>query len=69
MKDVKKQFCKLISHKNHIKKSNNKCDIMPKVFLIVGLVAGIVTTALCIYSYIDNLAYRRKWKEYDDCGI
>lgn len=69
MKNFRKELGKLLlDEKEQIKKTQTSSTIA-KVILIFGIAVAIITTALCVYTYIDNIAYRKKWQEYDDCGI
>lgn len=69
MKDFKKELLRLLHEEKQQNKKNDISNTFAKVFLILGFATAIITTALCVYSYIDNRMYRKKWEEYDDCGI
>lgn len=69
MKDMRKKLCQLILNEEKQVKSCDTSSTITKVLLVLGFATTIITTALCIYSYLENRAYRKRWEEYDDCGI
>ncbi len=54
-------------------KNKNEVEIpkkqMPVVSLLLGIAVIATTTAYMIYRYSSDKAYRKKWKDYDECGL
>lgn len=42
---------------------------MPAISLLLGIAVIATTTAYILYRYASDKAYRRKWKDYDECGL
>ncbi len=52
-----------------MKKNDEKSQI-PCISLLLGLAVVATTAAYVLYRYAsDKAAYRRKWKDYDECGL
>lgn len=69
MKEMKRELLNIILKENKKQAKDEHISTTSKVFIVLGLATAIITTALCVYSYLENRAYRKKWEEYDDCGI
>ncbi|WMJ23956.1 hypothetical protein RBG61_04615 [Paludicola sp. MB14-C6] len=41
----------------------------PIISLLLGLAVVATTAAYLIYRYTSEKAYRKKWKDYDECGL
>lgn len=39
------------------------------ISLLLAIAVVATTTAYLIYKFASNKAYRRKWKDYDECGL
>lgn len=39
------------------------------VSLLLGIAVVATTAAYMIYRLMSERTYRRKWKDYDDCGL
>lgn len=54
-------------------KMNDSLEVSKKQIPIVSLLLGIAviatTTAYVLYRYSSDKAYRKKWKDYDECGL
>jgi hypothetical protein len=41
----------------------------PIISLLLGLAVVATTAAYLIYRYANERAYRKKWEDYDECGL
>lgn len=46
----------------------NKKSI-PIISILLGIAVIATTAAYIIFKVISERTYRRKWKDYDDCGL
>lgn len=51
------------------KQSKPLSGAMTIVTLVLGMVALSIGAVYLVYRFLNDRAYYRKWKEYDDCGI
>lgn len=42
---------------------------MPFISLLLGIAVIATTTAYVLYRYVSDKAYKKKWKDYDECGL
>lgn len=42
---------------------------MPVISLLLGIAVLATTAAYIIYRYASEKAYRKKWRDYDECGL
>ncbi len=42
---------------------------LPIISLLLTIAAIAMTSAYVLYKYTSDRSYRRKWKDYDDCGL
>ena len=42
---------------------------IPIISLLLTIAALAMTSAYVLYKYTSDRSYRRKWKDYDDCGL
>lgn len=42
---------------------------MPMISLLLGLAVVATTAAYVLYRYASDKAYRKKWQDYDECGL
>ncbi len=42
---------------------------MPIISLLLGVAVIATTTAYVLYRYVSDKAYKKKWKDYDECGL
>ncbi len=42
---------------------------VPIISLLLTIAALAMTSAYVLYKYTSDRSYRRKWKDYDDCGL
>ena len=42
---------------------------LPIISLLLMIAALAMTSAYVLYKYPSDRSYRRKWKDYDDCGL
>lgn len=42
---------------------------MPIVSFLLGIAVVATTAAYILYRYTSDKAYRKKWKDYDECGL
>ena len=41
----------------------------PIISLLLTIAALAVTSAYVLYKYTSDRSYRKKWRDYDDCGL
>lgn len=47
-------------------------SVRPKssiISILLGIAVVVTTTAYLISRHMRDKAYRRKWKDYEDCGL
>lgn len=37
--------------------------------LVVTVLVACITAGYCLYRYLNERAYRERWKDYNDCGL
>lgn len=42
---------------------------LPVISLLLTIAALAVTCAYVLYKYTSDRSYRKKWSDYDDCGL
>ncbi|MEG0693181.1 MAG: hypothetical protein RR444_08880 [Oscillospiraceae bacterium] len=43
--------------------------IAPVISILLGVAVIATTSAYLIFKFVSERTYRRKWKDYDDCGL
>ncbi|MFZ2537758.1 MAG: hypothetical protein WAX04_02505 [Oscillospiraceae bacterium] len=39
------------------------------ISIVLGIAVIASTSAYLIFKFVSERTYRRKWKDYDDCGL
>lgn len=53
--------------RREIIEKDNKNATMISILLGVAVIA--TTSAYLIFKFVSERTYRKKWKDYDDCGL
>ena len=50
-------------------KDQTSLELMSAVSLVLGILTLVSGMVYLVYRFLNDKAYRDKWKDYDDCGM
>lgn len=51
------------------KKTEVERKQLPIISLLLGLAVVATTAAYVLYKFASDRAYKKKWQDYDECGL